>query len=173
VGVTPEGIERPKNHCKKVNKITQSERPITICPPGADPKWRYFWRIGDPPSETNYPELNSKQVIPDPSKFPEWEKNMNSWGNAMINALYTISEMLAVGLGLPVQCLRMKIKNGPHLLAPTGSDLKKHGKLGTVLAGYHYDLNLLTIHGKSNFPALELWLKTTENSWFLCQKDAF
>ena len=39
---------------------------------------------------------------------------------------------------------------GPHLLAPTGSDLSgANRKAGTVLAGWHNDLNLLTIHGKS------------------------
>jgi hypothetical protein len=50
---------------------------------------------------------------------------------------------------------------GPHLLAPTGSDLHvhKYGKKGTVLAGYHYDLNFLTIHGKSRFPGLNIWLR--------------
>jgi hypothetical protein len=50
---------------------------------------------------------------------------------------------------------------GPHLLAPTGSDLhtEQYGKLGTVLAGYHYDLNFLTIHGKSRFPGLNIWLR--------------
>jgi isopenicillin N synthase-like dioxygenase len=47
---------------------------------------------------------------------------------------------------------------GPHLLGPTGSDLVKYGQEGTILAGYHYDLNFLTIHGKSNFPGLNLWL---------------
>ena len=25
------------------------------------------------------------------------------------------------------------------------------------MAGYHYDLNFLTIHGKSNFPGLNIW----------------
>lgn len=30
-----------------------------------------------------------------------------------------------------------------------GSDLVAHGALGTVYAGFHYDLNFLTIHGRS------------------------
>lgn len=47
---------------------------------------------------------------------------------------------------------------GPHLLAPTGSDLSRYGK-GTVFAGYHYDLNVMTIHGKSRFPGLFIWLR--------------
>lgn len=48
---------------------------------------------------------------------------------------------------------------GPHLLAPTGSDLQKYGQEGTVFAGYHYDLNFLTIHGRSRFPGLNIWLR--------------
>jgi hypothetical protein len=31
--------------------------------------------------------------------------------------------------------------------------------LGEVLAGFHYDLNFLTIHGKSRFPALNIFLR--------------
>jgi len=31
----------------------------------------------------------------------------------------------------------------PHLLAPTASDLRKWGKLNTILAGFHTDLNFL------------------------------
>lgn len=48
---------------------------------------------------------------------------------------------------------------GPHLLAPTGSDLRCYGHEGTVFAGYHYDLNFLTIHGRSRFPGLNIWLR--------------
>ncbi|CAI5953144.1 unnamed protein product [Closterium sp. NIES-65] len=48
---------------------------------------------------------------------------------------------------------------GPHLLAPTGSDLGEHGSPGTVLAGYHADLNFLTIHGRCRFPGLRIWLR--------------
>lgn len=44
-------------------------------------------------------------------------------------------------------------------MAPTGSDLSKYGTLNTVFAGYHYDLNFLTIHGRSRFPGLFIWLK--------------
>ena len=48
---------------------------------------------------------------------------------------------------------------GPHLLAPTCSDLARHGNVGTVFAGFHYDLNFLTIHGRSRFPGLHVWLR--------------
>ncbi len=49
----------------------------------------------------------------------------------------------------------------PHLLAPTASDLNKYGKQDTILAGFHTDLNFLTIHGRSRFPGLNIWARNT------------
>merc|ERR1719160_957179 len=77
----------------------------------------------------------------------------------MLNALEVVAEMLAVGYGLPVGTFRDMMQQAPHLLAPTGSDLDKYGEVGTVFAGYHYDLNFMTIHGKSRFPGLFVWLR--------------
>lgn len=67
--------------------------------------------------------------------------------------------MLALGFGLEKDALTQRMRLGAHLLAPTGADLDKHGKIGTVFAGYHYDLNFLTIHGKSRYPGLNIWLR--------------
>ena len=41
----------------------------------------------------------------------------------------------------------------------TGADLGAHGQRGAVLAGWHYDLNFLSAHGKSRFPGLAVWLQ--------------
>jgi isopenicillin N synthase-like dioxygenase len=49
----------------------------------------------------------------------------------------------------------------PHLLAPTASDLKKYNKPNTILAGFHTDLNFLTIHGRSRYPGLHIWARNT------------
>ena len=32
--------------------------------------------------------------------------------------------------------------------------MSKHNKSKQIFAGYHYDLNFLTIHGKARFPGL-------------------
>jgi len=45
------------------------------------------------------------------------------------------------------------------LHAFAGSNFGKYNTAGTVLAGYHYDFNLLTIHGKSRYPGLSVWLR--------------
>lgn len=37
--------------------------------------------------------------------------------------------------------------------------MDEHSKAGTIFAGYHNDLNYLTIHGKSNYPGLRIWLR--------------
>jgi isopenicillin N synthase-like dioxygenase len=49
----------------------------------------------------------------------------------------------------------------PHLLAPTASDLIKYNKKDTILAGFHTDLNFLTIHGRSRYPGLHIWARNT------------
>jgi isopenicillin N synthase-like dioxygenase len=49
----------------------------------------------------------------------------------------------------------------PHLLAPTASDLTKYGAKDTILAGFHTDLNFLTIHGRSRYPGLHIWARNT------------
>jgi len=69
--------------------------------------------------------------------------------------------MTAIGFGLERDTITNLTQEGPHLLAPTASDLEKYGKLNTVLAGFHYDFNLLTIHGKSRFPGLHIWARNT------------
>lgn len=94
-----------------------------------------------------------------PEAFPEWNTTMDAWGAKMLTALEAASEMLALGLELDRTALREMMHCGPHLLAPTGSDLSKYNETGTIFAGYHTDLNFLTIHGKSNFPGLYIWLR--------------
>ena len=53
------------------------------------------------------------------------------------------------------------IVSRPHLLAPTASDLVKYNKKDTILAGFHTDLNFLTIHGRSRYPGLHIWARNT------------
>ena len=55
----------------------------------------------------------------------------------MIEAVFTVSEMLALGYQIPKNSFTDLLKGGPHLLAPTGSDLEKYKK-GTIFAGLHY-----------------------------------
>lgn len=157
VGTTPNGIEQARNHCDKVDNMTGPDRPISECPPGVDPKWRFFWRMGEVPPKTEFKALNADPVLP--KAFPQWPKVMNSWGSLMVGAIETAAEMAALGFGLEQDAFTSLMKFGPHLLAPTGSDLSKHGEKGTVFANYHYDLNFITIHGKSRFPGLRAWTR--------------
>jgi isopenicillin N synthase-like dioxygenase len=155
LGATPEFIEVPRDHTEVIKKLT-SENAAHI-PKGADPKWRYFWRIGERPLSTKFPELNAPEVIP--QNFPHWKEVMNKWGNLMLQSITTVAEMTAIGLDLPFNTFVDYLKFGPHLLAPTGSDLSRFNKIGQIFAGFHYDLNFLTIHGKSRFPGLFIWLR--------------
>ncbi|GMF54865.1 unnamed protein product [Phytophthora fragariaefolia] len=127
VGVTPERKERARNHCARAEKLDKRYAPVSLCPPEADKKSRFFWRIGERP----------EPVIP--KKFPEWESVMNMWGGKMLEAITDLVEIVALGLGLEKSALVDRIKNGPHLLAPTGSNFNVFNQLDDVLAAYHYD----------------------------------
>lgn len=94
-----------------------------------------------------------------PPEFPKWTETMNMWGTKMLDALFVLAEMAAVGFNMEPDAFTSRMQMGPHLLAPTGSDFNTYGQLGKVLAGFHTDLNFLTIHGKSRFPGLYIWLR--------------
>jgi len=159
LGVTPEGTEVPRcttdPRCQQlVQQYPPDHRPQM--PVGPDAKWRFFHRIGDRPDSTNFSDLNQQPVIPE--GFSNWIEVLNNWGIKLLNSAFTTAEMLAVGLNLPKNIFTDLMRNGPHLLAPTASDLGKHG-LGTILAGFHQDLNFITFHGKSRFSGLNIWLR--------------
>lgn len=83
---------------------------------------------------------------------------MNGWGSKLLQAGTTAAEMAAIGMGLDGDTFTKRMQGGAHLLAPTGSDLIRND-VGTTLAGFHYDIAFLTIHGKSRYPGLYVWLR--------------
>lgn len=48
---------------------------------------------------------------------------MDNWGTHMLDGCFTVAEMFAVGSGMPKNTFTKLMERGPHLLAPTGSDL--------------------------------------------------
>lgn len=162
IGVTPEGVEFPRcandPSCKElVDELSKNPNNAPHMPTQPDAKWRFFHRMGPRPATTKFGELNAEPVSP--AKMPEFLPVMDSWGSKLLATSFTISEMAAVGFGLPRDAFTSLMKFGPHLLAPTASDLKKYGDLNTILAGFHRDLNFITFHGKSRFPGLDIWLR--------------
>mmetsp|Transcript_4559 Transcript_4559/g.6903 ORF Transcript_4559/g.6903 Transcript_4559/m.6903 type:complete len:348 (-) Transcript_4559:146-1189(-) len=152
-GVTPENVEHARNHKDLCDSLTGEEKPMSKMPPLKDAKWRFFWKIGERPAEV---KDEFPQVIPE--TVPDWEPQMDKWGNQMIAACFLAAEMAAVGMGLDKDTFVSKMTGGPHLLAPTASDLQKYD-IGTAFANFHYDLNFITIHGKSRYPGLFLWTR--------------
>ncbi|KAL2015366.1 hypothetical protein VTK56DRAFT_5763 [Thermocarpiscus australiensis] len=168
IGVTLENTEKPKcavdEPCLRViERLAPSERPLDISAHSPDPKCRFFWRMVElPPYETQFPGLNAENITPEAPHIKErWGPVMNQWGTSMKNAVEGLTQMTAVGLGLPADTFKDAGRYGPHLLAPTASDLKKYGKKDTILAGFHTDLNFLTIHGRSRYPGLHIWARNT------------
>ncbi|RSL46801.1 hypothetical protein CEP53_010190 [Fusarium sp. AF-6] len=170
IGVTLENTEKPKcavdEPCLDViQRLHPSQRPLDITAHSPDPKCRFFWRMAEiPPFKTEFPGLNASNIVPEAPHIKErWTPAMNQWGTSMKNAVSKLAEMTAVGLDLPAEFLSNAGRYGPHLLAPTASDLEKYGKKDTILAGFHTDLNFLTIHGRSRYPGLHIWARNTGN----------
>ncbi|KAI8463964.1 MAG: hypothetical protein J3K34DRAFT_442084 [Monoraphidium minutum] len=160
VGATPAGVEKPRclvdPACQERMRALPTEHSATPVT-GADVKWRFFWRVGPRPPGSEWAELNAEPVVPE--GFPNWAGVMDAWGFRMVSAVDLVARAAAVGFGLAPDAITSLMAEGPHLLAPTGSDLGRHRQQGAVLAGFHYDLNLLTIHGRSRFPGLFVWLR--------------
>ncbi|KAI0031426.1 hypothetical protein K488DRAFT_52150 [Vararia minispora EC-137] len=168
VGVTLENTEKPKcavdEPCLRViASLDPAERPLDIAGHQPDPKCRFFWRLGEqPPYPTQYPGLNAPNVVPEVGSLKlRWEPTMQKWGTSMKNAVEGVAQMAALGLGLSRETFTDAGRYGPHLLAPTASDLVKYGEEDTILAGFHTDLNFLTIHGRSRYPGLHIWARNT------------
>ncbi|KAH9837008.1 Clavaminate synthase-like protein [Rhodofomes roseus] len=168
VGVTLENTEKPKcavdEPCLNViARLEPAERPLDIMAHSPDPKCRFFWKMSEkPPYETAYPGLNAPNVVPQADSIRDrWTPIMEKWGTSMKNAVEDVGELVCIGLGLPRETFRDAGRYGPHLLAPTASDLGKYGQKDTILAGFHTDLNFLTIHGRSRYPGLNIWARNT------------
>jgi isopenicillin N synthase-like dioxygenase len=160
VGRTPENVERPRDHCTLARSLGGGarDRPQSLCPPEKDRKERFMWRVGAPPAAGAgaFPQLHAEPVVP--AALPQWAATMDSWGSALLAAAEAVAELAALGAGLPRDAFSARMRGGAHLLAPTASDLSKWGE-GVVLAGYHYDLNFLTVHGRARFPGLYVWTR--------------
>lgn len=155
VGSSPDKIERAKIHDVKIEGLEPENYPKTPQPPPLDGKWRFFWRIGEADNEDEL--LIAPQVIP--TGFPHWEKDMNEWGGMMKDSIFTTAEMLALGMDLNRKQFTDLMEGSPQMLAPTGSDLTKYSNPGDILKGFDYDLNFITIHGRSRYPGLYIWLR--------------
>ena len=153
-GLTPEFFEKARDHSERMNLLEKPNDPKSPINPIKDAKWRYLYIIGAQGVE-------SEDLLPDthvPSDFPEFKEYFDKWGYTMLDAVKIVTEMTALGLDLPRDYFIKLLNGGSHRLAPTGSNLLTQ-PVGTVFAGYHYDFNFLTIHGKSRYPGLSIWLR--------------
>ncbi|CAD8106269.1 unnamed protein product [Paramecium sonneborni] len=159
VGATPEFVEKARTHNNVVRQYTKENEALTPQPAPYDAKWRFFWPIDDSGKRIKDEDFTPPRFRP--KDVPQFGERMEQWGKMMINGCLTVAEMAAIGMSIPSDSFTSRMQNAPHLLAPTGSDLDRH-KPGTIFAGFHYDLNFLTIHGKSRYPGLYVWLRNGE-----------
>lgn len=155
--------EKPRDHRAYIMTMPVRRWPhLTPRDYAGDPRWRFFRRLGELPSETAFSRLNAPEVIPEGFET-EWASTMDTWGKKLLGAVYTIAEMLAQAYGLPIDTFTSGFAHAPHLIAPNGVKLEGL-QVGTVLNGFHTDLNWGTIHGQSRWPGLRIWTRDGEPS---------
>ncbi len=152
-GMTPPFTECPLDHSEWVKTLRPEHRPLTE-PGRADPKARFMWPIGPRPKQSRWPKVNPHSAVP--PRFADIASPLDMWGNCMLNAGHDLLEVVALGLGMPQRRFSRMLANAPHILGPTGSNFT-NAVLGTVLAGLHYDFNVVTIHGQTEIRALICW----------------
>lgn len=153
VGWMPGFKETTRPRPEKLARLRPEHLPHPVN--GADPKERFMTPIGPRPTTQRFPQFAGEPVKPE--RFPEWDVFVTPWGVQAHAVMWSIAEMSATGFGLPRNRFTRLLEGGPHLFAPTGSDLRTYGMPGTVLAGWHDDLNFMSVHGKSNFLGLRVW----------------
>lgn len=93
-----------------------------------------------------------------------------------------LTEMIALGLGVPLDSFTNATKYGfvyiprlahvrflqilsfhrsPHILGPTAADMNEFNKVNSVISGFHYDMNMLSVHGRARYPCLNVWERTS------------
>lgn len=154
VGLTPEFIEKPRDRCDVVYKLDGKK------PNGYDPKTRWFHRMTPIDEDTEYTDITGENIIP--NEFPEWESIFNGIGDYFMNLLEKLNQVISIEMGQKKEYLANMCHNGNHMIAPTMSDLTKYGNTGTILAGFHSDISLMTIHGKSRYSGLNIWTRKNE-----------
>ena len=157
VGLTPEKLEKARGHQKFIDSLINENLPKTPQPTPKDCKCRFMYPLNE--REEAISEIDGAVFIP--QDIPNFKTTMDGWGNSMMDSVNLVSEMTAQGLGFEKNFFTNKLQGGAHLLAPTGSDLTKYEK-NDIFAGLHYDFSFMTIHGKSRFPGLYIWLRTGE-----------
>jgi isopenicillin N synthase-like dioxygenase len=132
-GVMPEYCRRPPDYLNTWKRFKEENRPHVRIPPALDPQWRYSWRIGD--ELPNNRRFESKKISP--GDFPSWASTMDAYGSALLGTVFSISEVLAIGLGLKRTLFHDRLIYGSHTLTPTGIDLGRHNALGAVILGFN------------------------------------
>jgi len=157
VGWSPSYIESARDHDQIIETIDPNHRPLPL--EGKDPKERFFIPIDDghKPRETAFPGLNAPSVVPE--GFEEWAELTEAWGAHMNAIITTYAQMLGVHYADDPNLFANKLRGGPHLLGPTGTDLTRFGTSNQCWARFHYDFNAITGHGKANAPGLYGWTR--------------
>lgn len=109
VGATPELTEVPRV-LTDWELRREAHAAGAHIPASADPKWRYFWRVGRRPQRSSFEDLNAADVVP--KGLPGFEEVMQSFGHKLLATCETVAEMVALGLGIPPEAMTGKMEAG-------------------------------------------------------------
>ena len=157
-GATPDDLLVMKNYTEVIKTFTENNKPLTPYPPKPDSKWRFMWRIGERVDNSKHYSVDPPVHIPE--DFPQWKPVMDRVGKLLLDGCYTVSEMLALGLGFEKNLFRGMLENGPQILSPQGSDLRRY-EVGTSLSAFHYGNIFVFSNHLREINRLEL----LDNSW--------
>ena len=87
-------------YLEEKQKLKSPNISITPLYPKIDPTWRYHWLL----------KSESKNIIPE--DFPDFAKTNEEWGEETFRTSITISEMIAIALGLEKDSITKMYKNG-------------------------------------------------------------
>lgn len=157
-------MERPRQNASYGPKLAPSEQACTdttTARPQLDQKCLYLWRVCDPPAANDFPKLNAGAVVL-VAFATQWAKKTDGWRCPLIRALRAVADILSAVVRIPRPTeLSEVIAVRPYLLERTGVDLDaliassaSQNVFGAVAAVFHYDLNLLAIHGRAHFHSL-------------------
>ena len=124
-GVTPNNTEVPR--CMGDQRLQQrmstyTRRNQATQPSAADLKWRFFWPLLTRAARQAGQVPDLERVVP--AGMPGWADTLEGWGCSLLDTVETVSELLALAYGLPRDAFQRLLRDGRHLLAPTGVDLK-------------------------------------------------
>ncbi|OGH60774.1 MAG: hypothetical protein A2848_03365 [Candidatus Magasanikbacteria bacterium RIFCSPHIGHO2_01_FULL_50_8] len=157
VGLTPRGQEKTRQRYEHFDHLPREHRPTEPRRNGAMSE-RLMFPVGSRPAQLDSRFLPLNSIHANPAGVTPFADDLRACGESLIEVGLEVVRLLEIGLMLPEGRLQQLSHAGPHLLAPNATHLDEGVDIGDVANEVHYDLNMITLFGKSNAPGLYVWI---------------